>query len=164
LPADHNSSNDVYARDPNGTLRLISSGTVTFGDSFYLGMSADGDRIWYSTTKADVAADTDGKVDIYERRRTGHTIRETSPGNGPNDVFTWVDGSDDGSHVLFFTGEKVPGTGDTDAATDLFDRRADGSVHLVTPHTALDVNIPFQSPANQHVISADGTHATSFTL
>ncbi len=36
-------------------------------------------------------------------------------------------------------------------------------VRLVTPHTALDVNIPFESPANQHVISADGTHATFFS-
>ena len=37
-------------------------------------------------------------------------------------------------------------------------------MHLVTRHTPRDVNIPFRSPANQHVISADGTHATFFSL
>src|SRR5262249_39477675 len=104
----------------------------------------------------------DTSRDIYERRRNG-VVREISSGNQAVDVFPWADGSDDGTHVLFYTSENVGGTGDNDGQADLFDRRADGSVHLVTPGTSLNVTIPFGSPANQHVISADGTHATFFS-
>ena len=161
--ADTNGDFDIYARDTNGRVQLISDGVST-ADAAYLGMSANGDRVWFATAHRELAADTDASRDIYERRRNGSLRLISSPGPVDIPVQQWVDGSDDGSHVLFWTAEKVPGSGDSDNALDLFDRRADGSVRLVTPRTALDANVPFGSPANQHVISADGTHATFFTL
>ena len=36
-PGGPQTGTDIYARDPNGALRLVSSGTSTSGDSFFRG-------------------------------------------------------------------------------------------------------------------------------
>jgi hypothetical protein len=122
MPADTNGVSDVYARDTDGTLQLISSGTGASASGF-TGVSADGSRTWYATANADLPGDTDTMFDIYERRRDG-SLRQISAGNGAIGA-TFVQASDDGDHVLFRTSEQVPGTGDTDgpSLSDFYDRR-----------------------------------------
>ncbi len=146
VPEDTNSALDVYARDSNGKVQLIGTGKGAAGSAF-AGVSADGNRTWYLTTDKDVAADTDANTDVYEERRDG-AIRLISAGNGTFQA-NFIDASDSGDHVLFSTTEPVPQTGDGDAVLDLYDRRADGTVRLVTPGTALALQTPRGPPRHQ---------------
>ena len=113
LPADTNTTSDLYARDADGTLQLISSGAGT-DTPVFRGISPTGDRTWYTTTNRDIpASDTDTSVDVYERRRGG-PLRQISVGNGAFDA-AFVGGSATGDHVLFSTDETNAGAGDDDA-------------------------------------------------
>ncbi len=94
---------------------------------------------------------------MYEERRDG-TIRLISAGNGGFQA-TFVDASDSGDHVLFSTTERVLPAVDGDAVLDLYDRRADGTLRLVTPGTALAL----QTQATRRVISANGAQVAFFT-
>jgi hypothetical protein len=157
LPTDTNATADLYARDANGTLQLVTSG-VGVDTPVFRGISPDGDRTWYTTTHADVpTTDSDSNVDVYERRRSG-ALREISVGNGTFDA-AFVAGSANGDHVLFTTDETNAGAGDVDAVRDIFDRRGDGSVRLVTPGTAIAVS----PDATRNPLSADGTLASFST-
>jgi hypothetical protein len=156
VASDTNGLIDIYARDSNGTLQLIS--TAAGGFPAFVGMSANGDRVWYTTTHKDLPADIDSVADIYEMRRDG-TRRQISEGAAVVVPATFVDASDDGAHVLFDTIEPIPGTGDTGVSHDLYDRRADGTLHLVTPNTLLNV----ATNPDSHVLSADGARLTIVT-
>ncbi len=163
VTADQNNVADTYARDTDGTLQLIGLGhpsaiSAPAGEhgSTFVGVSANGDRTWYSTVDQDVVADSDSSVDIYERRRDG-SLREISTGNGAEDA-TFVGASDDGSHVLFATAESLL-PADGDAAVDVYDRHADGTVHLVTPNTSL----PVQFAPHSNLVSASGATLSFWT-
>jgi hypothetical protein len=157
VQADTNMTTDAYARDSNGTLQLIGTGKA-LGGSFYVGMSANGDRVWYTTTSRDLAQDVDNVADIYELRRDG-TRRQISEGGAAGGPARFIDASDDGDHVLFDTVEKIAGTGDDDAFLDLYDRRGDGTLRLVTPGTTLGAN----ADIDRRTVSADGSRVTFFT-
>ena len=150
LPADVNAVSDVYARDTNGTLQLVSSGKGSSGASF-LAVSANGDRIVYFTPNAELPSDTDAQGDLYERRRSG-ALRQISAGNGAFGV-TFIAQSDNGDHVVFVSSENISGTGDSDGQQDFFDRRADGSIRLLTPGTPSTVPLVFGPLA----LSSDGS-------
>lgn len=157
LPTDLNTVRDVYARDSDGTLQLISGGAALGTAASVNGVSADGDRVWYSTADADLPSDGDTSGDIYERRRNGDR-RQISAGNGAV-AANFKEASDDGDHVLWFTIEAVPGAGDGDAQTDYYDRRGDGSFRLVTPGTALTP----QTFSSRQALSSDGARFVFFT-
>ncbi len=137
LSADTNGVSDVYARERDGSLHLISSGKGA-APSLFAAVSADGGRVIYTTTNRDLLSDTDSSSDLYERRRDG-SLRQVSGGNGAFSAF-FVAVSASGGDVIFASSEKL--AGDTDAQQDLFDRRADGTLRLVTPRTAAAVPIP----------------------
>jgi len=73
----------------------------------------------------------------------------STPGSGAvNAAFTGA--SADGSRVFFDTSEALAGTGDVDAATDVYERDGDGTLRLVSLG-ALDTNAFFDGA------SADGS-------
>src|SRR4051812_9019031 len=70
LGSDTNGLIDIYARDSNGAVQLIS--TATSGQPAFVGISANGDRVWYTTNRREIpAVDLDNVADIYEVRRNG---------------------------------------------------------------------------------------------
>jgi hypothetical protein len=149
VPQDTNGAFDAYARDSDGTLQLIGKGLGT--GSSAVAISDDGDRVIYSTSDADLAIDTDGTTDLYERRRDG-SLRMIS-NSGAATPISFVGQSASGRDVIFSTTEAIAGTGDADAVIDWFDRRADGSLRLVTPGTAVGMSQGFLGQS----ISADGS-------
>jgi hypothetical protein len=98
-------------------------------DSFLT--SSDGTHVFFDTPEALTPDDTDAASDIY--RRSGGTLQRVSVGpqggNGPHGAF--LSGvSDDGSVVVFITGENLVAA-DTDSDTDLY-KRSNGTTTLLT--------------------------------
>jgi hypothetical protein len=118
---------------PDGTgLALLTCGTMP---PTFAGVSADGTRVAFTTAEALLPADVDAAVDVY--LRDGSDLFLVS--GGVADVDASFDAiSEDGSRVLFTTTEAIPGTGDDDAAADVYEWR-DGARTLLTPGTAGDV-------------------------
>lgn len=110
-------------------LSLVSCGV---GDVSFAAASADGSRVFFTTTEALVASDTDTARDIYEITVEG--LRLVSGGSANVDAELSAI-STDGSHVFFQTTEALPGTGDTDTAYDVYER-ADGVLRLVSGGTS----------------------------
>jgi hypothetical protein len=121
VSADTDNVVDVYERF-NGVTTQVSTGTGnddTVNDSFYLGNSADGTKVVFSSYDQLAPTDTDGSFrDIY-MRSGGVTTQVSTGGNGPFGAD--FDGmTPDGSHVYFHTDEKLADT-DTDSTRDLYD-------------------------------------------
>jgi hypothetical protein len=121
VSADTDNQIDVYERF-NGTTTLVSQGPGNFNtatDSFYLGNSSDGSKVYFSSYDPITASDTDGGYrDIY-MRSGGTTTQISTGGNGPYGAD--FDGmTPDGSHIYFHTDEKLAAT-DTDSTRDLYD-------------------------------------------
>jgi hypothetical protein len=105
--------------------RHLSAGEVNGNGAFnatFENTSADGSRVLFETQEQLVGADTDGRVDIYER--SGGATKLVSAGqvngNGPFSV-SFAAASADGSRVFFRTDEKLV-VGDTDAVQDIYQR------------------------------------------
>lgn len=110
-------------------LSLVSCGA---GDVSFVAASADGSRVFFSTTEALVAGDTDAALDIYELTADG--LRLVSGGSAnKSPEFSGI--SADGTRVFFQTDEALPGTGDTDTAFDVYER-ANGVLRLVSGGTS----------------------------
>ncbi|PWU18332.1 MAG: hypothetical protein C5B48_14825 [Candidatus Rokuibacteriota bacterium] len=139
---DTDSQSDVYDRT-GGTLTQVSTGPAGGNGAFpasYVGNSADGSKVWFETTEAMVAGDTDTGCgvsagpcnDVYERSG-GTTSQISTGGNGPFDAF--FDGaSSSGNHVFFHTNESLV-AGDTDARRDEYDRSGGVTTLLTTGPT-----------------------------
>jgi hypothetical protein len=143
---------DIYERVGN-TTSLVSTGPAGGNgpsEGFFDGVSDDGSRAFFDTDEKLVAADTDNFIDIYQRSGGTTTLVSTGPagGNGAFDV-TFDGISRDGSHVFFETDEALV-AGDTDGATDIYDRSG-GTTTLVTSGTAAGIPI-------YDGVSSDGTH------
>lgn len=110
-------------------LALVSCGT---GDMTFLAASADGSRVFFQTTEALVASDTDTALDIYEATAGGLRLISGGTANVAPE-FSRI--STDGTRVFFQTNEALPGTGDTDTAYDVYER-ADGVLRLVSGGTS----------------------------
>jgi len=125
VAGDTDARTDVYERAA-GTTRLVSTGPAGgngSSDAFFDGSSLDGSRVFFDTTEPLVTADTDTRVDVYERVAGATTNRlstGTNGGNGANDAF-FQGASQDGSRAFFTTSEALEAT-DTDTATDLYER------------------------------------------
>lgn len=133
---------DIYERVGN-TTSLVStgpSGGNGASDAFFDGVSDDGSKIFFDTDERLVPADTDNSIDVYMRSGGTTTLVSTGPtgGNGAFDV-TFDGISRDGGHVFFETDESLV-SGDTDGATDIYDRSG-GTTTLVTSGTSPGIPI-----------------------
>jgi hypothetical protein len=121
VSADTDNSIDVYERS-GGVTTLVSQGTGNFNtttDSFFVGASRDGSKVFFSSYDSLTAGDTDASHrDIY-MRSGGTTTLVSTGGNGPYGAD--FDGmTPDGSHVYFHTDEQLAPT-DTDTTSDVYD-------------------------------------------
>jgi hypothetical protein len=164
---DTDAQTDVYDRS-GGTLTLVSTGPSGGNGAFpasYVGNSADGSKVWFETSEAMVAGDTDTGCgasagpcnDVYERSG-GTTTQISTGGNGAFDAF--FDGaSADGSHVFFHTAEPLV-AGDTDAKRDVYDHTGGVTTLVSTGPTggngAFDAIYAGNSVDGQHVFFETG--------
>ena len=97
----------------------------------FRGASADGTRVFFSTGEPLVAADTDTRIDVYER--SGGTTTRVSTGqvngNGAFDA-SFAGASTDGARVFFATVEPLVGA-DTDTRQDVYERSG-GTTTLIS--------------------------------
>ena len=158
--SDTDSVSDVYARNADGSLTLVSDGPFTPDPALPAGVagaSADGSRVFINTAeRLWQFTDSDSANDVYAREADG-SITEVSdnPTSSPDaavDAF-FGGSSADGSRVLFVTTESMV-AGDTDAtARDVYAHNADGSISLITGST---VNPDPERDAEYAGASADG--------
>ena len=106
--------------------RCVSTGSGAATKSFdasFMGASADGARVFFETDESLVSADTDTRLDVYERAGGQTTLFSTGPDGGNGDISARFEGtSDDGSHVFLETLESLLSS-DTGPAFDVYDMR-----------------------------------------
>jgi hypothetical protein len=124
VPVDTDGQVDIYERS-GGTTKLVSAGQINGNGAFdagFAGASADGTRVFFTTSEKLVAGDTDGRSDVYER--SGGSTKRVSAGqingNGAFDA-DYAGASTDGTRVFFRTFEKLVAA-DTDNSRDLYER------------------------------------------
>lgn len=105
---------EVVSTGPAGGNGAISSQ--------FRGASADGTRVFFQSNEQLVAADTDTRMDIYERSGGTTTLLSTGPAGG-NGAFnaSFSANSADGTRVFFRTSEQLVSS-DTDTTQDLYER------------------------------------------
>ena len=115
---------DVYRRSDTTTTR-ISVGAINGNlgqNASFAGASADGNRVFFTTTEQLAGTDTDSSSDAYER--FGSTTTQVSTGaiNGNSPIaVTFERASADGLHVFFSTTEALV-AGDADGSRDIYER------------------------------------------
>jgi hypothetical protein len=105
----------------------------------YVGASADGGTVFFTTTGKLVPGDTDNRIDLYERSFDtalgAYVTREVSTGpTGGNDAFdaSYEGSGFDGPKVFFSTDESLV-AGDTDRSEDVYVRDlSDSTTTLVS--------------------------------
>jgi hypothetical protein len=141
--ADTDGYSDVYERS-GGTTTLVSApGAGASGPAkdytYFVGASADGTQVFFSTTENLVSADTDGLDDVYQRVHATTTLVSTAaPGAGakvgkatlPDRAAFFEGASADGTRVFFSTTQKLDAA-DTDAFKDIYERSG-GATALVS--------------------------------
>jgi hypothetical protein len=132
--ADSDTARDIYQRS-GGTTSLVSAGSTGGNGSFdatFRGSSADGTRVFFTTSEPLVAGDTDSSGDVYERAGGVTTLLSTGTagGNGANDA-SFRGASSDGSRVFLETTEKLVAS-DTDSAVDVYERAGGATTLLST--------------------------------
>ncbi len=128
---NHNTT-DLVSTGPNGGNGAISSQ--------FRGASADGARVFFQSNEQLVVADTDTRMDIYERASGVTTLLTTGPngGNGNfNASFSAV--SADGSRLFFRTSESLVAA-DSDTAQDIYER-AGGVTTLMSGGTGSSASV-----------------------
>jgi uncharacterized repeat protein (TIGR01451 family) len=162
-PDDLDSKRDVY-ENVSGTTRLLSTGPAGQGanvDSAFESASEDGSRVFFLTTEALTADDTDAAYDYYERGPDGTRLVSKADGGAGDSVGVEVFGrfgaSASGARALFQTrGSLVPA--DTDTAVDVYER-SNGHTTLVSRGAAggnaeIDATLPSGLVVND--VSRDG--------
>src|SRR3954451_3368393 len=98
---------DVYERSGGVTTLLSAGGNGDF-DATYVGASADGSTVFFTTSERLTGADTDSQQDVYQRSGGVMTLVSTGPtgGNGDYSAY-WAGASADGAHIYFFTPESL---------------------------------------------------------
>jgi hypothetical protein len=156
VAADTDAASDVYERS-GGTTKRVSAGQINGNgagfNAFFEAASADGTRVFFTSSEPLVAADTDAASDVYER--SGGTTKRVSAGqiNG-NGAFgaSFEGASTDGTRVFFRTDEKLV-AGDTDGQFDVYERSG-GSTKRVS---AGQINGNGAFDADFEGTSTDGT-------
>jgi hypothetical protein len=124
---DRDTTRDIYERDADGTLRLISVGT-TDAPAFFNGVSVGGSRVFFSTAEALTADDVDAFRDVYERDADG-TVQLVSGGTVDTKA-KFSGASADGSRVFFQTEDPLTAAPD-ESAFGVYERTPDGAVRLL---------------------------------
>jgi hypothetical protein len=128
LSADVDNAYDLYEWS-GGTLRLLSPGPgVGASEPTFLAAADDGSHVLFATAEQLAAADTDVRLDVYERTATATTL-VSAGGTGVDDIDTALV-SADGSRAFFVTSEQLVAE-DTDTALDVYERSA-GETRLVS--------------------------------
>jgi hypothetical protein len=134
-PDDGDNAIDIYQRS-GGTTTLVSTGpnggNANTGVQL-AGVSADGSKVFFTTTEQLVTPDDgDAAQDVYQRSGGTTTLVSTGPngGNGVQPAF-FDSASADGSVVLFHTGEVLVTPDDSDSAGDIY-QRSGGTTTLVS--------------------------------
>ena len=159
LPQDTDNALDVYSRDLDGSLRLLSDGSADpdpNAGTFFGGVSADGARVFFGARERLVEEDTDTATDVYSRD-VGGSLRLLSDGPlnaDPEDDADIVGVSADGAHVFFETTERLLPLEDTDRVDDVYSRDLDGSPLLLSDDVSADTDP--EDSANFGGVSADG--------
>ncbi len=154
VASDTGSAQDVYQRS-GGSTTLVSAGTHNSFGAVFDGASKDGTHAYFTSAQQLDAADTDARIDIYDRSGATTTLVSTGPagGNGAFDP-TFRGASANGSHVFFTTNESLV-TGDTDSESDIYDRSG-GTTTLVSAGTT--------TGATYRAASSDGTRVIFSTV
>lgn len=160
VTGDRNETYDVFVRDRTlGTTQRVSLGvgrTEIKGESYPLGMTANGQKILFGTEVSLVGGDTNNQSDLYLHDRiSGVTTLVTKRPNGS--AIGTTDGTIDsaGNYVAFGTSVSLVGA-DTNSTPDLYRiRLSDSSIYLVSASTTgvVAANGYHSSPW----ISGDGT-------
>lgn len=144
---------DCESTNPGGTpgpidtdgLARVTCGSAPAG---FGAASADGTRVVFTTAAALVPADVDTADDVYAQTPDGLLLLS---GGTANVGATFAGMSTDGSRVWFETTEALPGTGDGDASSDVYEND-DGALRLLSGGgTAGDVFFADATPDGAHV-------------
>ena len=130
---------DLYER-AGGVTNLISTGPNGgngAADAFFDGASSDGTKVFFHTTEALVAGDTDGTNDVYQRSAGTTTIISQGPtgGNGSSDAF-YVGCNQDGSRVWFVSYEELTSADNDHSHKDVYERSG-GTTTLLSTSSSL---------------------------
>jgi hypothetical protein len=137
---DPDTVSSVYEWSDQG-VRLISKGpSSTSTEGILVGAADDGSRVYFATAAQLVSADTDSRLDIYQRAGSTTTLVSIGPTGGSGDVgicsrqsgaetCPWLV-SHDGNAVAFLTREQLTAN-DTDTKLDIYVRR-NGETSLVS--------------------------------
>jgi Tol biopolymer transport system component len=137
--ADDDSKKDIYVRElVPGKTKLVSqaeagcSGCGNEGQvPVFQGISADGSRVFFTTSEKLASADEDGAADIYARDLpNGPTLLIS--GGMESKTANFAANSSDGEHVFFTTLERLSAE-DLDSTSDVYEWSSGGSLKLVTP-------------------------------
>lgn len=133
-PSDTDNQRDVYERS-GGTSTLVSTGPTGgngSAEAIFEGASADGSVVVFGTNESLVAADTDGRFDLYQRSGGTTTLVSTGSGsfNGSFDAY-FRDLSSDGKRVIFETAEPLESS-DTDMFPDVYERYSNATTRIST--------------------------------
>ncbi len=145
VAADTDSQLDLYQRS-GGTTTILSQGTAGGNgpdEVFYTGASTTGDRVFFVTYEALVAADTDSnRRDVYQSSGGTTTLISTGPSSGGPFGADFEAASDDGTHVFFVTDEALV-AGDTDGSNrDIYERVGSTTTLVSTGPTGGGAGLP----------------------
>ena len=165
VTADIDSSTDIYERSGGTTSQVSTGPTGGNGPSSagFLGLSADGTRVFFHTFEALTSFDTDpGWLDIYERFAGGTTLVSTGPAS-PNGVHNaeFAGNSADGTRVFFNTTEPLL-VSDTDAYQDVYVAIASASSYP-RPASATPLRVPLVT-AYRSCTGPNSTHRPPLEL
>ncbi|HWN73472.1 MAG TPA: hypothetical protein VNN15_06670, partial [Solirubrobacterales bacterium] len=151
VAADKDKRTDVYVRNLSGATSLVSvatgscsgsCGNSETADANFVGASADGNVVFFSTNERLDEADSDTAVDVYARNlSSGETalVSEAAPGCtigscGNGSVPSVFEGSSEDGEVAYFTTTESLEAGDGDLFQDIYRRDlSTGTTSLVTP-------------------------------
>ncbi len=148
VPGDLNGRSDVFVRNLDTHITTLASvktdGSQGPADSFGPALSADGNRVAFTSRSILDPADPDTDTDVYVRDIAGSTTMLMSRQNGVNGVDANDDASEaaisgDGNRVAFATNANnlVPALIDTNGFSDVYVRDiAAGSTSLVSARNA----------------------------
>jgi agmatine/peptidylarginine deiminase len=114
---------DVYESTGGAVTLMTPGGNNVNGasNSYFMGASADGTRVFVRTEERLIAADTDNYQDVYQVQAGVLTVLSKGPagGSGPTHAY-FAGASADGTHVFFETREPLV-SADTDASNDVYE-------------------------------------------
>lgn len=147
---------DVYERFGTTTTLIStgpSGGNGSF-DAFYNGNSADGSRVFFTTSEVVTPADTDAQYDVYQRSGGGSTLISAGSIGGNGAFAAYFEGASSDGTTVFFTTDEQLHFADTDATSDVYQRSYSVTTFLSVGPTG--GSGPF--PASFEEASEDGSH------